>query len=137
MSSSSNIVLRWSGHDLVFRGGEEGGPQTVLDSAGEEGLSPTQLLLLSLAGCMGIDVLMILQKSRVPVESLEVEMDGDRAESPPRRYLRIRLTYRLRGPEDEHESKLQRAVDLSREKYCSVLHTLDPAVDLDIRIERA
>lgn len=135
--SSSEVTLRWRGDGLVFTGGTEGGPEIVLDSDGKAGPSPTQILLLSLAGCMGVDLRMILEKSRVPVETLEVVVTGDREETPPRFFRSIRLTYRLRGPSDEDQSKLERAVELSREKYCSVLHTLRPDLVLDISIERA
>jgi len=79
---------------------------------------------------------MILEKSRVPLETLEVDISGDRVQDPPRRYQSLRLTYRVTGPGPEDEAKLQRAVDLSRDKYCSVLHTLRPDLDLDIRIRR-
>jgi putative redox protein len=135
--SVSEVSLRWRGDGLVFVGGVPGGPEIVLDSDGRAGPSPTQALLLSLAGCMGVDVRMILEKSRVPLESLEVRIEGERLEEPPRRFRAIRLTYRLRGPGVEDEPKVQRAVELSREKYCSVLHTLRPDIDLDVRVERA
>jgi len=134
--SSSKVTLRWTGEGLAFVGGVEGGPQITTDSGGAAGPSPTQLLLLSLAGCMGVDVRMILEKSRVPVETLEVEVEGDRVEDQPRRFHSIRLTYRLRGPRDEDQAKLERAVELSKEKYCSVLHSLRPDLNLDVRIER-
>lgn len=133
--SSSRVTLRWTGDGLAFTGGVDGGPQITTDSAGALGPSPTQLLLLSLAGCMGVDVRMILEKSRVPVEALEVVVEGDRVEDPPRRFHTIRLTYRLRGPGEADQAKLDRAVELSRDKYCSVLHTLRPDLALDIRIE--
>lgn len=130
------MTLRWTGQGMVFSGGKSDGPQVVLDSDGVQGPSPTQLLLLSLAGCMGVDVRMILEKSRVPLETLEVVVSGDREDDPPRYFRSIRLTYRVKGPGDEDEGKLERAVQLSREKYCSVLHTLRPDLDLDVRIER-
>lgn len=135
MTSSRKVRLDWSGEGLVFRGGAEGGPQVTVDSGATAGPSPTEMLLLSLAGCMAVDVVMILEKSRVPLETLSVEASGRRAESPPRRFESIELVYRLRGPEPRHERQVQRAVDLSREKYCSVLHTLDPSIDLDVRVE--
>lgn len=137
--SSSNIRqvrLRWLGEGLAFRGGPDGGPQVTVDSASEEGPAPTHLLLLALAGCMAVDVKMILEKSRVPVDSMEVEAVGLRADTAPRRFLDVRLMYRLSGPADEHEARIQRAIDLSRDKYCSVLHSLDPAIDLAISVER-
>jgi putative redox protein len=136
-SNVRSVRLRWTGQDLVFRGGADGGPEVVVDSGSKAGASPTQLLLLSVAGCMAIDVKMILEKSRVPLDSLEVEVVGERAETEPKRFLAIQLIYRLSGPLEEHEAKLQRAIDLSRDKYCSVLHTLDPGIDFDISIERS
>lgn len=134
--SSSRVALRWTGNGLGFVGGAEGGPEISLESGGARAPSPTQLLLLSLAGCMGVDVVDILAKSRVPLDSLEVTVEGDRAPSPPKRFTAIRLTYTVRGPLREHEARLQRAVALSREKYCSVLHTLRPDLSLDIRVDR-
>ena len=93
-------------------------------------------LLLSLAGCMGIDVLMILEKGRVPVTAMEVEVTGERPDTPPRRFLSLVLEYRIEGPGPEHEARLERAVALSRDKYCSVFHTLRPDLDVEIRIRR-
>ena len=133
--SDNSVSLRWMGEGLRFEGGRPGGPVVRLDSAAEAGPSPMDSLLLALAGCMGIDVVMILQKSRVPLTSLEVRVDGERAEDPPRRFTAIRIAYRLGGVDPEHHAKAQRAVDLSRDTYCSVLHSLRPDVDLDIRID--
>ena len=139
MSSSNlrKVQLRWAGEGLVFRGGADGGPEVTVDSGATEGASPTELLLLSLAGCMGVDLIVILQKSRVPLEALDVEVIGERADSEPRRFVAIELVYRLRGPRAEDELKLQRAIDLSRDKYCSVLHSLHSAIAFSIRVERA
>lgn len=134
--SSSEATLRWTGQGLVFQGSSDGGPEVVVDSGNVEGASPMRLLLFSVAGCMAIDVVMILEKSRVALETLEVDVSGVRAIDPPRKFESLRLTYRVTGPGPEDEAKLQRAVDLSRDKYCSVLHTLRPDLDLDIRIQR-
>jgi putative redox protein len=135
-SNIRQVLLRWGGDGLVFHGGPEEGVRITVDGDGAQGQSPMQLLLMSLAGCMAIDVLMILEKSRVPVDSLEVEAIGERAESVPKRFVALTLIYRLSGPLEEHQAKLQRAIELSRDKYCSVLHTLDPGIDFDIRVER-
>ncbi|MCG6956614.1 MAG: OsmC family protein [Gemmatimonadetes bacterium] len=134
--SSSRVGLRWMGDGLGFVGGADGGPEISLESGGARSPSPTQLLLMSLAGCMGIDVVDILGKSRVPLEALEVTVEGDRALFPPKYFTAIRLTYRVRGPQPEHEERVRRAVALSKEKYCSVLHTLRSDLSLDIRVER-
>ena len=137
-SSNKNIRrvrLEWAGEDRVFRGGAEGGPVVTVDGGSKEGASPMQLLLLSLAGCMGIDIKMILEKSRVPFEGLVIDVEGERAPEAPRRYLRIDMVCRVSGPAAEHADKVQRAVDLSKDKYCSVLHSLDPATDIRVRLE--
>lgn len=133
--STTEVRLRWRGDGLVFAGGVPGGPEVVLDSEGKAGPSPTQVLLLSLAGCMGVDVRMILEKARVPLESLEVVIQAERMSDPPRYFRSVRLTYRLRGPGEEDRPTVNRAVDLSRDKYCSVLHTLRPDLELDIHVE--
>jgi putative redox protein len=129
------VRLRWTGEGLSFEGGPDGGVQVGIDSDGVEGQTPMQALLMALAGCMAVDVLMILEKSRVPVDDLEVEAVGRRAPTPPRRYQAIELIYRLAGPEEEHRPKVDRAIQLSREKYCSVLHTLADDTAVDIRVE--
>jgi putative redox protein len=134
--SSSEVTLRWTGEGLAFEGGVDGGPTLILDSDGKAGPSPTQTLLLSLAGCMGVDLVMILGKSRVPVQALEVVVTGERNDDAPRYFRSLVLTYRLKGPGEEDQVKLERAVHLSKEKYCSVLHTLRPDLALDVRIER-
>jgi len=130
------VRLSWDGEGMTFRGGPVGGAETVVDGDGVEGPGPMDTLLVSLAGCMAIDVRMILEKSRVPLEALEIEVSGRRATTDPRRFEAIELLYRVRGPADEHAAKLQRAIDLSRETYCSVLHSLRPDIDVDIGIER-
>lgn len=130
------VRIRWTGEGLSFEGGPDGGPSIVVDSDVEKGPSPTHMLLMSLAGCMGVDVKMILDKSRVPLEGIEVEAVGVRAEEAPRRFLKITLTYSLRGPQEEHEGKIQRALELSRDKYCSVMHSLDPAIEFELKAKR-
>jgi len=134
-TDTRQVRLRWTGKGMSFEGGPDGGPQMVVDSAVKDGLSPMQLLLTAVAGCMAIDVLMIAEKSRVPIESLEVEAVGVRADEVPKRFVSMTLVYRLTGPSEEDRPKVDRAIELSRDKYCSVLHTLDPDLDFDLRLE--
>lgn len=133
--SDNRVSLRWTGEGLRFEGGRPEGPSLQLDSAGQAGPSPMDALLLAVAGCMGIDVVMILEKGRATPTSLEVDVEGDRAADVPRRFTDLRLVYRIGGLAPEHRDRAQRAVDLSRDKYCSVLHTLRPDLELQIRIE--
>ncbi len=137
MSAPSRVRLEWTGEGLRFRGGPEDAPPITMDSDGVEGPSPTSTLLLSLAGCMGVDVVHILEKSRVPVESLSVEVEGERVEDPPRRFERIRLVFVVSGPDEEHRDRIERAVELSRDKYCSVLHSLREDMEWEMEIRRA
>src|SRR5687768_3333943 len=120
------VSLRWSGEGMRFEGGPAGVPPSVVDAGGKGGPSPMDHLLLAAAGCMSADVLDILGKSRVPVESMEVQIEGRRAEKPPRRFTAITMSFRLRGPASADRPKVERAVHLSRDTYCSVLHTLRP-----------
>ncbi len=128
--------LRWTGEGMAFRGGPDGGAQIGIDADGVEGPAPMHLLLMSVGACMAIDVLMILEKGRVPVDDLEIETTGVRADDHPRRYESIELVYRISGPTEDDQPKIDRAIELSRDKYCSVLQTMDPAIDLTIRSER-
>lgn len=134
--ADTTVHLSWTGEDLVFEGGAADGPSLVLDGDGEAGPSPVQALLLSLAACMGADVRYVMKKSRVPLESLEIDIEADRASDHPRRVTHAVLSVRTRGVPEDAAPKLQRAVDLSRDRYCSVLHSLRPDMELDIRVER-
>jgi putative redox protein len=135
-SNTRQIRLTWTGEGLAFRGGPDGGVQIGVDSDGETGQTPMQLLLMSLSSCMAIDVLMILEKSRVPVEQFAIEAVGVRADGVPGRYVSITLGYELTGPSEADVAKIDRAIALSRDKYCSVLHTLNPDIECAFTVER-
>ena len=134
---SKRVRLKWTGNGMEYLGTGETGPAVIIDGKSEKGPGPMDSLLLALAGCMALDVQVILERSRVPLTGLEVEVEGERAPTPPKRYTRIRLVYRVEGPQEEHQAKLERAVSLSEEKFCSVLHSLRPDIDLEIEINRA
>lgn len=128
------VHLRWEDAGLAFRGGGDGTPEMVIDGDSVKGPSPMDALLLSLAGCMAADVIHILQKSRVPLEMMEVSVEGIRAATHPRRFEEITLVYQLEGPDAEDRGKVERAVELSRNTYCSVLNSLRPDIDVAIEI---
>lgn len=131
------VELTWEGEGQVFKGVGAKGEPIIIDGDSEAGPGPMDTLLLSVAACMGIDVLMILERSRVPVDALSVVVDGERAEDHPRRYTGIRIEYRISGPGEEHQKRLDRAVHLSRDKYCSVLHSLRPDIGIEVEIRRS
>jgi putative redox protein len=125
-----NVSLEWEKRGLVFRGGAVGGPEVRIDGNTKEAISPVQSMLVSLVGCTAADVIDILEKMRVPVAGLTVRAEGDRAAKPPRRYTAIRLVYEVHGLAADAEDKLHRAIQLSHEKYCSVIHSLRPDIEI-------
>jgi putative redox protein len=129
------VGLEWTGRALEFSGGTEGGPQILIDSDGAAGPSPTVALVLALAGCMAVDVLDITQKMRVPLTALRVTVEGDRRAEPPRRFTALRQKYSVTGVAAMDEPKVRRALDLSREKYCSVLHSLREDIEMSFDLE--
>lgn len=132
--SDVRVEARWEG-GLRFEAVGKAGVPVLMDGDGREAMSPVETLSVALAGCMGADVVDLLTKMRVELGALTVRVEGDRRPEPPRRYTAIRLDIRAEGVDGADTAKLERAVALSREKYCSVLHTLDPGLDLSIRIE--
>lgn len=132
--SDVSVEVQWD-EGMRFEAAGRGGVPIVVDGDARAGPSPVESLLISLASCMAADVVDILAKMRVPIRALAVRAEGDRWPDPPRRYTAIRLTYEAEGVPEPDVGKLQRAVDLSRDTYCSVLHTLHPDLDLTIRVE--
>jgi putative redox protein len=133
--ATSQVWLRWSGESQRYEGGRVGGPAIVVDSDGIAGPSPTTTLLLGLAGCMAVDVVDITAKMRVPLTALDVEVEGERRAEPPRRFTAIRLKYIVAGVPEADEPKVWRAIDLSRDRYCSVWHTLREDIEFTITLE--
>lgn len=110
------------------------GSHTVrLDSDNHEGVSPMYALAFALCGCMAVDVVLILQKGRHGLSGLDIAFHGTRAEGPPAYFTDVTLHYRLVG--SVPPEAVQRAIELSRDKYCSVLHTLRPDLRLTITHE--
>jgi putative redox protein len=120
--------VSWEGA-LRFRGGESGKPTTLVDGDNEAAPGPMLTLLLAAASCTGSDVVAILEKMRVRLRELRIEISGVRREQEPRRYTTLHLDYHLRG-EGLDPTKARRAIELSIEKYCSVLHSLAPDIQI-------
>ena len=122
MSKTSNSIhVDWS-EDLRFRVESVSGIHAELDSDKEAGLSPMESLLASLVTCMGADVVHILRKMKTDLRGLSIDARGERNPEPPRFYRKIDLSFTVVG--EVPLDKIERAIDLSREKYCSVLHSL-------------
>ncbi len=124
--------------DLVWEGGtrlraQAGTTGTLMDWEGHEGPSPVQALAFALLGCMASDVVLVLQKGRLPLAGLKARLTAERAETDPRRLLRVALHFAVEGalPAD----RIERAIALSRETYCSVWHSLRPDIGLTVTFE--
>ncbi len=131
MKAPTTLELVWR-HDLVFEGRSAAATMT-LDSDGDAGPSPMQTLAFALAGCMGMDVVHIIRRGRFELRGLSVSLTGQRAQENPHRFLSFELVFHVNGavPADQ----VQRAIDLSHEKYCSVWHSLRQDMPLTTRFE--
>lgn len=110
--------------------------QAEIEVDGGAGFSPKALLLTGLAACSGIDVVMILEKMKVPFADLQIDAETEQTDTDPRVFKDIRLVYRVKTGE-ENRDKLKRAIDLSLEKYCGVAAMLqkNSAIDYTIDIQ--
>lgn len=119
-------TLEWDGEQQFT--GEIGKHTVGIDGSANAAPTPVHLLALSLAGCMAIDLVHILTRGRHPVHSLKTTMTVHRAADEPRRFTRVHMDFALTGKMlPEH---VERAIDLSREKYCSVWNSLRQDIEL-------
>lgn len=106
-----------SGHAIVMDGDPRlGGANT--------GIRPSELLLVGVGGCSGMDVISILRKKKQNVTGLEIHVDGNKADSHPKKFTDITIRYVVKGKGISEEA-VKRAVQLSMDKYCSVKATLE------------
>lgn len=125
--------LRWEGGTiLTCRSGEV---QATLDWESRTAASPVQALVFAVAGCMASDVVLILEKGRQALRGLTARVTAERAANPPRRLLRVDIRFTVTG--DVAADKVERAIGLSRETYCSVWHSMAPDIELTTSFEVA
>ena len=124
----ARLELRWE-HDLVFKG-TSGSVGMTLDSASVEGPSPMQALAFGLSGCMAMDLVHILKKGRHPFTGLRAQLTGRRSPEDPKRFTEIDLHFVVTGAVPDEA--VQRGIDLSREKYCSVWHSMRQDITLTV-----
>ena len=120
--------------DLYFIGTTQRGYEVEFDVKYEEGCSPTETLLLSIAGCLSIDVVHILRKMRCEISKYEVEVEGARNLTPPQYYRSVDMMIHISG-EGITRKKIDRAIGLSRDKYCSVYHSLRKDMEVNVKYE--
>jgi len=133
----SEINVKWN-EKMAFTA-EIGEYRIVLDAAAEvggenKGPRPKPLLMVSLAGCTGMDVVSILEKMKVKLKSFNVKVIGDVNDEHPKKFNEMKIIYEFSGDNLEMD-KLKKAVKLSEEKYCGVIATLRNSVKLDFEIK--
>ncbi len=128
-----NAIVRWT-KVMQFSGAGAAGTTITMDARPEHGglgagPSPMETVLLALGGCTGMDVVSVLQKMRAPLEGLEMQITAERAEEHPRVFTRIKLEYTFAGV-GLRPDQVNRAVELSQTRYCSVSAMLKQVAEL-------
>jgi putative redox protein len=129
----TTVEIVWT-RDLIFEGGS-GDVSIVLDSAGKAGPSPVQTLAFALAGCLGMDVVHILTKGRHDLRGVKISLVAERAQDNPHRVTAVAIDVTVTGPVPRDQ--VQRAIDLSHEKYCSVWHSMRQDIPFTARFSVA
>lgn len=120
--------LVWAG-DLRFTGRSRDA-SLALDSDGQAGPSPMQALIMALGGCMGMDIVHFLKKSRVPADAVRLSLAGHRADGHPSRFTAIDLHVEVEGAATDEQ--VARAIELSRSTYCSVWNSMRQDIALNV-----
>ena len=129
----SEIKIKWTG-EVQFVASDERGHSVVMDvpvekGGGGTGFKPSDLLPIALGGCSAVDVVRILQKKRQDLKKLEVSVSWEQEQEFPQYFKKIHLSYRIVGKGIKKEA-VERAIELSEEKYCSVGATLKPRAEI-------
>ncbi|WML58850.1 OsmC family protein [Neobacillus sp. PS2-9] len=130
------LTVKWN-EKMAFSGTTPSGHEIKMDAAPEvggenTGARPTELLLNAVAGCTGIDIISILHKMRLEPASFHMDVKGERADDHPKKFTTINIHYALEG--DLPEDKVVRAIQLSKDKYCSVSHSLSAEISASYSI---
>ena len=125
--------VKWLDH-MSFVGESGSGHSVVMDGAPEVGgrnlgVRPMEMVLLGLGGCTSFDMVLILQRQRQAITDCQVEIEAERADQSPKVFTRIHVHYIVKG-KGLDPKKVERAVNLTAEKYCSVSIMLSASVEL-------
>lgn len=132
------VTVKWL-DEMQFVANTASGHSVVMDAAPEVGgqnlaARPMEMVLVGLGGCTAIDVVMMLQKSKQDIVDCHIEVSAERSDSIPKVFTKIHLLYKIYGRNLE-ENKVERAVKLSAEKYCSVSKMLEQAAEMSYSFE--
>lgn len=126
--------IRWVGEEKFLASGPSG-HAVMFDSNRDSNQAPgpMEMVLMALGACTATDIVLILQKKRQKLQSLEVLCSGERAAEPPRVWVKLEIVFRVRGAVNEEAVK--RAMELTREKYCSVAAMLRKTAEISWKYE--
>ncbi|WP_299098329.1 OsmC family protein [uncultured Winogradskyella sp.] len=121
---ADKITTHWRGN-MTFESDNPRWPSIMMDASEEfggtgSGMAPKAMMLSSLAGCSGLDVVSTLNKMKVEIDDFKMEVSGDLTDEHPKIYHTVKVDYHFYGS-DLNEKKCERAVNLSVEKYCGVM----------------
>ncbi len=123
------IEAEWQGGSIFIGKNPAGGKVQMGKLPDQPGVSPMELILVGLAGCTGVDIVDILEKKRQPLKKFKVRVRGKKREEYPTIFTEIEVTYLIWG-EGIDPRAVERAIQLSEEKYCSVSAMLRPTVEI-------
>jgi putative redox protein len=129
-TKTKNVKLDWV-RSRMFVGTDHLGRSIAIgylreDEPEGQAVNPSDLLLLAAASCSAYDVVQILEKAKQPLEGLKVDVSAEQSQEAPYPYVSLHFNYIVRGKVDPE--RIQRAMQLSQDKYCSVLATLKPGL---------
>lgn len=136
MGTKNHITTKWVGN-MAFESNNPSGQNLTIDAGPEDGgegngYRPKALMLSGLAGCSGLDVAMLIKKMKLDVDAFSIETIANLTDEHPRFYDSVTVEYHFKGSNLE-EKKLQRAVDLSVEKYCGVMEMFRRFAKMEIK----
>lgn len=129
----ANVDITWV-NEQRYVAVDSSNHSVVLSPPNDIGMKPSEMLLVSLATCTAYDVVKIVQKQRAQLERLAIHVNGEQSSEPPWAYTHIHLQFRVKAGNLTQE-KLEKAIDLSMNSYCSVRATLSPDVQVTFEVE--
>jgi len=137
MANTNHVSTKWVGN-MAFESTNPSGHGVAIDAGPDDGgessgYRPKALMLSSLAGCSGLDVASLIKKMKLQVDHFHIETFGELTEEHPKYYHKVNVEYHFHGP-DLNKEKLQRAVDLSVEKYCGVMEMFRRFAEVGVEV---
>ena len=124
-------ALTWE-KELIFHGRTQRGEEVDYDAEFQWGCSPTETLLMSVAGCLAIDAVSFLRKMKAEITKFRIDYSGERNLTPPQYYKAMEMVINISG-KNITPKKMDRVIALSQEKYCSVYHSLRKDIKVDVK----